>query len=149
VEEHDELSRFETRASQWYRWQSVARDFIQAANYLLDWHDLPLTDGDATDLTWTHHGPAPMMVLYAVAVENLLRAILVAQGVSPVSDGKLAGGFKHHRLAQHADAAGVVLTAEERDFLTRLGDMIEAGKYPIGTAPGKTPGAWHFSYRLT
>ena len=144
--EQDELNRYERRAGQWYRWQSVARDFILAANYLLDWHDPPLMEGDPADLTWTHQGPAPMMVLYAIAVENLLKAILVAQGASIVSDGKLAATFKHHRLAQHAEAAGVVMTADERDLLTRLGDMIEAGKYPVATAPGRSPGAWRFSY---
>lgn len=146
VADKDQLGQFEASAGEWYRWQSVARDFIRAANYLLDWYDLPRREGDPEDLSWTHQGPAPMMVLYAVAAENLLKAVLVAQGSPPVVNGKLAGAFKHHRLTQHAENAGLKLSADERNLLERLGDLVEAGRYPVATAPGKNPGAWRFDY---
>ena len=67
----ERLAQFDTEASQASRWQQAAREFVLAANYLIDWYDPPRESGDPSDFAWLHSGSTvPMMVLYATAVEE-------------------------------------------------------------------------------
>jgi hypothetical protein len=139
-------AQFDAAASQASRWQQTAREFVLAANYLIDWYE-PREAGEPSDLAWLHTGnTVPMMVLYATAVENLLKALLVAKGESLVADGRLKPNFGHHRLLEYAMDAGLELTAEREEFLQRLSHLLYAGRYPIAKAAGESPGAWTLEY---
>jgi len=95
-------------------WQETARDYVLAANYLIDWHDVSRAVPSARNFQFSHHGRvAPMMVLFAIAVENLLKAVRVAHEGTPIVNGQLASDFKHHRLLEHADRARVSLSERE------------------------------------
>ncbi len=142
------LDEFRASADDPLRWHQTAREFVVGANYLLDWHDFPLEEGAPKDFSWTHQGPSPALVLYAVAVEALLKALLVAGGRSLVSDqGLLKGEYGHHNLVHIAQDAGLTLTPDDEDtLLRRLGDVAQAGRYHVGKRPGHTPEAWTFHY---
>src|SRR5262245_62146642 len=97
-------AQFDSQASQASIWQQAAREFILAANYLIAWYDPPREPSGSSDFSWLHSGnTVPMLVLYATAVENLLKAILVANGESLVADGRLKPQFGHHRLLEYAN----------------------------------------------
>jgi hypothetical protein len=146
VIEHTRRVQFEADAGDVYRWQQVAREFVLAANYLIDWYDPPRERGEAADLSWLHSGSCvPMMVLYASAVENLLKALLVAQGESLVVDGRLKPQFGHHRLLEYARQVGIEPPAEIEELLRHLSHVMYAGRYPI-RAPGESPGARTLEY---
>lgn len=145
--EHTRRVQFETDAGDVYRWQQTAREFVLAANYLIDWYDPPREPGGPADLSWLHSGSCvPMMVLYASAVENLLKAVLAAQGESLVANGRLKPQFGHHRLLQYAREVGLDPPAEVEELLQHLSHVMYAGRYPAPRAPGKTPGAWTLEY---
>jgi hypothetical protein len=101
------------------------------------------------DLSCGHSGSnVPMMVLFATAVENLLKAVRVARhGAPPVQDdGKISGDFATHNLLHHAAKAGLDLTDDERSLLGHLRDLTEAGRYPVGRIPGTRLDALRFQY---
>jgi hypothetical protein len=142
----DRQPTFEDLVNRPYAWQHTAYEFILAANYLIDWYN-PSTEDGPDDLEFTIGGPAPMMVLFALAVENLLKAIRVAKGPTPVTEkGELSGSFAHHRLISHASLAGLVLSDDEQKLLAQLTDVVQAGKYPVPTRPGGNEQAWRFDY---
>src|SRR5262245_39394494 len=129
--------QFDADASQAARWQQAAREFVIAANYLIDWYDPAHEPGDRSDLAWLHSGSTvPMMVLYATAVENLLKAILVANGEDLVADGRLKPQFGHHRLLEYARDAGLELPAHVEDLMERLSHVLYATRNPIAKAGG-------------
>jgi hypothetical protein len=112
---------------------------------LLDWHDPPLEPGDPGDFVFTHGGTVPIFVLYATAIENLLKAARVAVHGSPVKDDKLPKSFANHRFVDHARVAGFQLDDGDERFLRHLADLMEGGRYPVPLVPGGTPDAWHFT----
>jgi hypothetical protein len=140
------LDAFLARVKQPYVWQHTAREYVVAANYLLDWHDVTRGMPEAKDFRFTLGGPAPVMVLYAIAAENLLKAIRVAKGEDPVVGDSLSSHFKHHKLSSHAQQGQVALTPEQTDLLEHLSDFMEAGRYPVPVTSGGTPRAWRFDY---
>lgn len=143
----DEMHRhFVDAAAKPHVWQLAAREFMVAANYLLDWYDVSRVRPDAAGFKLGLGGIAPVMVLYATAIENLLKAIRIARGGTPVVDGVLSKHFKHHKLLAHAKAAKVLLSEDESDLLSHLSDFMEAGRYPVPTEAGSTPRAWRFDY---
>jgi hypothetical protein len=146
VPEHPQDDRLALDAGNPRAWQSAAHQYALAANYLLDWYDGSRATPGASKFTLAFGGIAPIMVLYAIAAENLLKAIRVAIEGSPVVNGALSRHFKHHDLLSHADRAGVSLADGETDLLERLRDFVEAGRYPVASAAGKTPRAWRFEY---
>ena len=140
-------AQFDAEASQASRWQQAAREFVLAANYLIDWYDPPREAGDPSDLSWLHSGSTvPMMILYATAIENLLKAILVANGESLVANGRLKPQYGHHRLLEYAVEARLELTPEVAGLLQRLSHVAYAGRYPIARVAGESPGAWTLNY---
>jgi hypothetical protein len=158
IDEEDTKRPMELAAEP-YAWQEVARAYVVAANYLIDWYDLSPIAPDASAFEFTHQGAvAPLMVLYGVAVENLLKAIRVAHEGSPVVDGVLSKHFAHHDLVSHADRAKLLPSADETTLLERLTEFIEAGRYPVPKGEkvpngGKVPKAkkaarhaWTFYY---
>ena len=83
------------------------------------------------------------MFLYALAVENLLKAIIIAHGEDPAPNGELATWFKHHNLSKHAERAKLSFTPK-RGLLETLREFIESGKYPIGKNPQSGTRTNHF-----
>ena len=143
----DERADFEARARECRAWQETAREFALAANYLIDWYDPPTERGDPGDFSFNHQGSnLPMMVLFAAAVENLLKALLVAQGKSSLAEGKLSKRFEHHDLPRYASETGLLPVVGERELLEQLRDLMVAGRYPIPKTPGANPGAWRLRY---
>jgi hypothetical protein len=124
-------------------WQLIARELICAANTLfaryrtiepvpskVSWPPPPL------DLNRFHTSGRPILFLYGLAVENLIKAILVAKGNDTTSTGLLNKKVKHHRLVQLFREASVVISKDTENLLNKLQWFVEAGKYPVGTKPG-------------
>lgn len=138
---------FAIRASQVWRWQATAREFLCAGNCLLDWYEPILTKTGAAQPTESFFSSfAPMMLLYATAAENLLKAIRIAQGQEPVADGRLHRTLCSHALVKYAEDAKIDLTPDGRELLIKLRDLLEAGKYPVAKTPERSRGAWVFEY---
>jgi len=76
-----------------------------------------------------------VLMLCGLAIENLLKGILVAQGTNATATGRLDRTLQTHDLARLFERAGVPCTAADRLFLNQLRRFVESGKYPIGTAP--------------
>jgi hypothetical protein len=78
-------------------------------------------------------------VLYAYAVENLAKGLLIAKdpkGKSVLKDnGKLDQYFKKHKPGKYVKAAGICLETREKELLDLLGQAARSGKYPIPTDP--------------
>jgi hypothetical protein len=136
-------------ASRCESWQGTAHDFILAANYLIDWHDPPCSPNAPADLSLSSGGSnIPMMVLYAAAVENLLRALRVAKHGPPPFDagGKISGEFANHNLVHHAERAGLALADDEKKLLEQLRAFAEAGRHPVARIPGTQTDALQLEY---
>lgn len=126
---------FNTLKSTACAWQEEARVLICAGNILLDSYEgsslvkkLPFEPNEA--YLWR-----PLMVLYALAVENLLKAIIIARGDEDTApNGKLAKWFTTHNLNKLADRAKLSFTPKQ-GLLETLREFIESGKYPIGKDP--------------
>jgi hypothetical protein len=128
-----------------FAWRDHAHRFIRAANRLVSWYE-PIITGEAQG-PW-EGGFQPIMLLYGVAVENLLKALVIAHGVLPVdTDGNLSRELKHHRLNDLTHKAGLAVSDVEVVLLTRLRDFIESGKYPIEKDADSGHGATVFYYR--
>lgn len=124
-------------------WQDTARDLILSANKLRAQLErrVPLGFGRARllsayeTLAARHYSMTPAIVLYAYAAENLLKGLLVAQGVDPVApDGRLKKNFATHSLQALAQRAG--LRGLNIRLLEQLTDFAFSGKYPVGIDPG-------------
>jgi hypothetical protein len=82
------------------------------------------------------HFGAGLIVLYALGIENLLKATIVAMQHDPIEpDGKLARWFRTHRLTSLASRAGLV--GVNQAVLEQLSEFITAGKYPVGLKDGE------------
>ncbi len=137
---------YEVRARQAHRWHDHARNFICAANRLVEWYVPVLSSHGPPDLERWHASFQPIMLLFGLATENLLKALLVAQGVDPLSAGVLNSTFKTHDLGALAQRGGIPLSMSERELLERLRDFIESSKYPIGISADKGLGGNRFEY---
>lgn len=131
-------------ATPWF-WHDCARSLVCSANRLQEWF-VPVDRGEAPcdELELWYSSFAPMMLLYGLAAENLLKAIRIGQGV-PATIGKaLNPALRNHDLRRLADDAAIQLSVDERRLLERLRDFIESGKYPVGTRPARGLGAREF-----
>lgn len=140
------LADFQARAREPRYWQETARNFAIAANYLGDWYDADSGRYPSDLEIVTHCYPLPMMVLYAVAAENLLKAIKVARGQDPVPSGRLDSSFAHHDLIRHATDLHLSLTTDQETLLRHLRDVVESDKYPVAKSPAAHPTAWHLRF---
>jgi len=124
-------------------WQDTARDLVLSANKLRAQLErrVPLGFGRARllsayeTLAARHYSMTPAIVLYAYAAENLLKGLLVAQGVEPVAaTGRLKKDFATHSLQTLARRAGVHGLSGR--LLDQLTEFASSGKYPVGIDPG-------------
>jgi hypothetical protein len=135
------------RAKTVWRWHEHARKFICAANRLVDSFEATLNPpAGPIPEEHSHTSFEPIMMLFGVAVENLLKALLIAKGTTPVSDGELNKKLKGHNLTAFAEEAAITLSQRERQLLKCLQDFIESGKYPIGTKATSGQGARIFKH---
>lgn len=131
------IDRFNALVDKPLAWHETAAHYIAAANFLFEVDKLP-GDWSATSVgtNW------PVMLLYASAAENLLKAIRIAQGAPVVVNGRLTKYFASHELLKFADDADVRLEKEQRSLTVKLQHVLEAGKYPVAKGPGKSSRAW-------
>lgn len=114
-------------------WQLTARQFVCAANILRskckDDNFFAAKEPNYNNL-WKPH--RAVRLLYGLALENLLKGLLVAQGVDATSTGKLNNELKTHNLAHLWKLASLPLTDQEEEILKILHWAIETNKYPVG-----------------
>jgi hypothetical protein len=124
-------------------WQDAARDLICAANLLKkDYRAAPRLGfarrgrlSPYAALRQRHTSPRAIIVLYALAIENMLKGIIVATGQDPIGvNGRIQTWFANHKLVELARRAGVV--GLKKDLLHQLTEFITAGKYPVGLEDG-------------
>lgn len=71
-------------------------------------------------------------LLYAYAIENLLKGIMVAKDSSLVSGGKLNAKLRSHDIAALANAAFMPIHVQEIDIAKALSKLsVWAGRYPV------------------
>ena len=134
---------FERAAREPLAWQLVARELVYAANLLykrytearpeellkVKWPPPPI------DLNRFHASGRPVLLLYGLAIENLIKAVLISEGHSPVQNRRLNTSFKTHDLTGLFRAGRLSLRSDVEKLLKRLQAAIESGKYPIPTQP--------------
>lgn len=135
------LTEFERLAGDPKAWQETAHDLVGSANIIMDalrdrkeWNGL------------THFGDrafwrTPMM-LYGLAAENLIKAIIVARKTIsdlsfPLSEGSFPRWFKKHDLFALTKRAGLGVSRSQEHLLKRLRVFAECGKYPVGLREGQ------------
>jgi hypothetical protein len=137
----EEEEDFERTAKVPLIWQITARQLIAAANRLRDGH----VAAKAKEEMSFYASRMPILLLYGLAAENLVKGILVAKGVLPIVPDKKKGSLKlsedirSHKLVALCTNAGIGLDDAERDLLNNLTWTVEAGKYPVGTKPAIAP----------
>lgn len=145
----ESLTPFERVAGDPKAWQETAHDLVGSANIILE------TLRNRKELDWHigFGGPAfwrtPMM-LYGLASENLIKAIIVAKKpvsnlTFPLSKGSFPGWFKKHDLTALAKCAGLWVSQSQQHLLNRLKVFVECGKYPVGLREGQDDSTQFFS----
>ncbi|MBI4349353.1 MAG: hypothetical protein HY553_21115 [Elusimicrobia bacterium] len=82
----------------------------------------------------------PATLLYGVAFENMFKALIVKNQGVVVDQGRLANWPRTHKLITLAGRAGIVLTAVQRDLLSRFTAFVEwSGRYPIPMSRDEMP----------
>jgi hypothetical protein len=79
--------------------------------------------------------------LAALAIENLLKAILVRQRPESIRDGKFRGErISSHDLSKIANEASISLNLDEQDFCELASEAIVSfGRYHLGKNMGESP----------
>jgi hypothetical protein len=76
----------------------------------------------------------PAQLLYAFALENLFKGIMVANDTTLADETKLRGELKSHALDMLAAKAGFALSPEGQSLLKTLSEIaIWAGRYPVAS----------------
>lgn len=74
----------------------------------------------------------PAQLLYAYAIENVLKGLIVVQLPHLIEDRELSGELKSHNLLKLAAKANFTVHQQERDVLEALSQLsIWAGRYPV------------------
>ncbi len=128
---------FEAEAKLPLLWQTWARQHIVAANLVRNGHDA------AKLAAPLHTSKMPILLSYGLAAENLIKGLLIAQGVIPVKPAKGKAGktgalklseeIKTHDLKAMFKKARLTLTEEEKDVLKKLTWAVKTAKHPVGT----------------
>ena len=140
--EPESLSPFECAAGDPAAWQEAAHNLIGCANIILDTLRVRQgQDGPAGSVGTGAFWRTPMM-LYGLAVENLIKAIIVARKPAsdvcfPLSDGRFPPWFTRHDLLALAKRADLGVFRSQEHLLRRLKVFVEFGKYPVGLREGQ------------
>jgi hypothetical protein len=127
-----DLAEFEEAAQPKF-WQWSARDLICAANILRSQCNRPASISPIPEDLWKPHNG--MRLLYGLALENLLKGLLIANGVKPILSGKLNPQLKTHNLVDLWRRARLPLDQNTNRILKILRWSVEVDKYPVGTKP--------------
>jgi hypothetical protein len=119
-------------------WQITARQLIVAGNLLREGHEA------VREKVGFYASRMPILLLYGLAAENLVKGILVAKGIAPVEADKkgvlkLSEDIKGHNLEILFGKAGIGLSERDKGILNNLSWTVQAGKYPVGTKPAIHP----------
>jgi hypothetical protein len=117
-------------------WQITAREFVCAANILRKMCEDEGCFASGTpngNSLWKPYGV--IKLLYGLALENLRKGLLIAQGVDATSAGKLNGKLQTHNLIKLWKWAKLPLTDRTEQLLKILEWSITSGKYPVSTKP--------------
>jgi hypothetical protein len=111
-------------------WQITARRLIRAANVLYEDH----RETSVHDPLYA--SVVPILVLYGLATENLVKALLATQGWPYRHDPRL----NSHHLAWLFEQAQVSLGAKDVGILERLQSFLDKARYPEETTPARETG---------
>jgi hypothetical protein len=76
----------------------------------------------------------PAQLLYAYAIENVLKGLIVANDAAVVDENGISKKLKSHDLIELSAAAGVTVHVEEQPILAALSDLsVWAGRYPVAS----------------
>lgn len=76
----------------------------------------------------------PAQLLYAFALENLFKGMMIANNPALANETKLNSELKSHALDELATKAGFALSQEEQLLLRALSEIaIWAGRYPVAS----------------
>jgi len=138
------IEDFKNRGQVARLWQWRARQFVCAANILrgqCEDQDLFAPGVPGGNSLWKPRDA--IRLLYGLALENLLKGLLVAQGIDATSTGRLNKDLKTHNLVSLWKRACLTMREDRETALNNLHWAIEVGKYPVGTSPDPnhpTPG---------
>lgn len=126
-------------------WQIYSRELVCAANVLRGHREAIMEKGESVrfeDHLASSH--MPVLYLYGLAVETMLKGLVIAQGLEATVGGKLNGKLKTHDLTKLWGDAKLPITDRQPDLLRRLEWCVRTGRYPIGLQPDiKAPAlAW-------
>ena len=83
-----------------------------------------------------------VMMLFGLAAENLIKAIVVAKGSVITSEGAFPKWFKRHDLLALAERANLPVSHYQKHLLKRLQEFVKCGKYPVGLHDGQGRSTW-------
>lgn len=113
-----------------FLWLVKAREMRRAADLVWEQFSAELAAFAAGSDNGQPFTGGVAMMLYGLALENLLKAGLVHKGLGTLPNGNF--NLKSHALEDLADELDIVLLADERELLERLEQFIEwAGRYPL------------------
>jgi hypothetical protein len=74
----------------------------------------------------------PAQLLYAYAIENLLKGLIVAKDATLINADSLAKTLRSHNLRSLCETAGIQVFAQEEPVLKALSELSTwAGRYPV------------------
>jgi hypothetical protein len=122
------LEREEANAPAYFRALEVATNEAVEKSY---------TSEDKTGVAEVRCEPPnylPAQLLYAFALENVFKGIMVANDPALANETKLNSELKSHELDRLAAKAGFALSPEEQLLLKALSEIaIWAGRYPVAS----------------
>jgi hypothetical protein len=116
-------------------WEMTARGLFAAGKTITGERERvksTLPDGPMTDITMTNW---VNIMLTALGIECLIKAIWILQGNQLARDGKYVGMAKNerHDLGRLCHIARIPLDDRETDTLQRMSDIAQSiGRYPVG-----------------
>ena len=75
----------------------------------------------------------PAQLLYAYAIENVLKGLIVASEPALIDENRLNKALKSHDLLSLSETAGIQAFVQEEQVLRALSELsVWAGRYPVG-----------------
>ena len=137
------VKQFDLAAKSPATWALQARRLKRAADLVFEAYasDVAEMQGGRSPLDLKNLETAgPATLLYGLAFENIIKALIVKNEGVVIDQGKLTKWPRTHKLVDLAMRAGIILTAAQRDLLARLTAVAEwSGRYPIPMAQDEMP----------
>jgi hypothetical protein len=143
-EDNDERNQYfakiwETTAKEPFAWWANGQNLLFTARILQKQFPHYSPTISEHDMIGHSRISASMMMLYALAVENFLKAVVVkTQDKSRlIRDFNLTDEFAHHDLLKLARSTPLHLDKKRTSLLKRLSAFAKDGKYPVSRKPKK------------